>query len=48
MDLKGANRAHIGEPQPDRWGISNDHELVAKRWDIDTEADLACTHKLAA
>lgn len=48
MELKGANQAHIGEPQPDRWGLTNDHELVAKRWHIDANTDLACTHKLAA
>src|SRR2546422_8505233 len=32
MELKGAYRAHIGEAQPDRWGLTTDHELVAKRW----------------
>ena len=47
MDLKGANRAHVGEPQPDRWGLTHDHELAAKRWGIDPDADLACTHKMA-
>ena len=47
MELKGANRAHIGEPLPDRWGVTNDHELVAKKWGIDTGADLACTHNAA-
>ncbi|MBI4657533.1 MAG: aldo/keto reductase [Verrucomicrobia bacterium] len=44
MELKGANRAHLGEAQPDRWGLTHDHELVAKRWNIDPDADLACTH----
>jgi len=48
MDLKGANRAHVGEPQPDRWGLRHDHELAAERWGIDPDADLACTHKTAA
>ena len=48
MDLKGANRAHVGEPQPDRWGLTHDHELAAKRWGIDPDADLACTHKMVA
>ena len=48
MDLKGANRAHVGEPQPDRWGLTHDHELAAKHWGIDPDADLACTHKTAA
>ena len=48
MELKGAHRAHTGEPQPDRWGLTPDHELVARRWGIDPDADLACTHKIAA
>lgn len=48
MELKGANRAHVGEAQPDRWSLTHDHELVAKRWGIDPDTDLACTHKMAA
>jgi aryl-alcohol dehydrogenase-like predicted oxidoreductase len=48
MELKGANRAHTGDPLPDKWGITNDHELVAQRWEIDADKDLACTHKTAA
>ncbi len=48
MDLKGANRAHLGEPQADRWGLTHDHELVSQRWGIDPDADLACTHKITA
>jgi len=48
MELKGASRAHIGERQPDRWGLTHEHELAAKRWGIDANADLACTHKMAA
>ena len=48
MELKGANRAHTGEPAPDRWSVSRDHELVAERWGIDPEKDLACTHKAHA
>jgi aryl-alcohol dehydrogenase-like predicted oxidoreductase len=47
MELKGANRAHNGEPLPDRWGLTADHERVAKRWGLDPDADLACTHKMA-
>jgi aryl-alcohol dehydrogenase-like predicted oxidoreductase len=47
MELKGANRAHVGEQQPDRWGLTDDHELVAKKWGVDSNADLACTHKKA-
>lgn len=45
MELKGANPGHTGEPLPDRWGISNDHQLVAKRWGVDPTKDLVCTHK---
>ena len=48
MELKGANRAHSGEPLPDRWSVSRDHELLAKQWHIDPDKDLACTHKSAA
>jgi aryl-alcohol dehydrogenase-like predicted oxidoreductase len=48
MDLKGANPAHLGEPQPDRWGLSRDHEGVAQRWGINPDTDLACTHKATA
>lgn len=48
MELKGANRAHKGEPQPDRWGPTPDHELAAKRWGINPETDLACTHAIPA
>lgn len=47
MELKGANPAHVGEPLPDRWGLTHDHELFAKKWSIDPDADLACTHKAA-
>ncbi|MBA4146705.1 MAG: aldo/keto reductase [Verrucomicrobia bacterium] len=45
MELKGANPGHIGEPQPDRWGISNDHLIEAERWGVDPAKDLVCTHK---
>lgn len=48
MELKGANRAHTGDPQPDRWELTHDHELVGQRWEIDPDADLTCTHKMAA
>ncbi|HZV36569.1 MAG TPA: aldo/keto reductase [Verrucomicrobiae bacterium] len=47
MELKGANRAHIGEALPDRWSIIHDHEVLAKKWNIDPDSDLACTHKAA-
>jgi len=48
MELKGANPAHTGEAQPDRWGILPDHLSAANQWDIDPATDLVCTHKLAA
>jgi len=44
MDLKGANPAHVGEPQADRWTPLNDHNLLATRWGIDPAQDLAHTH----
>ncbi len=47
MELKGSNRAHVGEPLPDRWSITPDHEVAAKEWGVDPDADLACTHKAA-
>jgi len=48
MELKGANRAHLGEEQPDRWSLTPDHERVARDWGIDPDTDLVCTHKMAA
>jgi hypothetical protein len=45
MELKGANRAHVGSALPDRWEIIKDHELIAKQWQIDPDKDIACTHK---
>jgi aryl-alcohol dehydrogenase-like predicted oxidoreductase len=48
MELKGANRAHVGEPQPDRWGLTQDHEQAARKWGIDPDAALLCTHKMAS
>ncbi|MDB6021227.1 MAG: aldo/keto reductase [Pedosphaera sp.] len=48
MELKGSNRAHTGEALPDHWSLTRDHELIAKKWNIDPDADLACTHKTAA
>jgi aryl-alcohol dehydrogenase-like predicted oxidoreductase len=44
MELKGANPGHTGETLPDRWPLSNDHGLVADRWQIDPSRDLVCTH----
>ena len=48
MELKGANRAHTGQPQPDRWGLIPDHETAARKWGLDPDADLACTHAVEA
>ena len=48
MALKGANRSHSGEPEADRWEISSDLESVGKRWGINPDADLVCTHPTAA
>jgi len=44
MELKGGNRAHTGGPEADRWPLTPDLEAVAKRWSIDPDKDLACTH----
>lgn len=48
MELKGANRAHTGNPEADRWSLSPDLEDVARRWGIDPDKDLTCTHGKAA
>ena len=45
MSLKGANRSHTGSPEPDRWGLTADLEAVGKRWQIDPDHDLICTHQ---
>jgi aryl-alcohol dehydrogenase-like predicted oxidoreductase len=47
MALKGANRAHTGEPEPDRWGVSPDLDAVGHRWSINPDTDLVCTHTTA-
>jgi len=44
MMLKGANRSHTTTPEADKWGLSHDLELVAKRWGIDPDRDLAYAH----
>jgi aryl-alcohol dehydrogenase-like predicted oxidoreductase len=44
MELKGANRSHLGLPEADRWGLTSDLEAVGKRWRIDPDKDLVCTH----
>jgi aryl-alcohol dehydrogenase-like predicted oxidoreductase len=41
MALKGASAQHAGEEQPDRWGLDDRLEVVAQRWQIDPERDLA-------
>lgn len=45
MALKGANRSHIGDPEADRWSISPDLEAAGRRWGLDADKDLACTHE---
>ncbi|MST94390.1 MAG: aldo/keto reductase [Pedosphaera sp.] len=44
MTLKGASRAHTGEPEADKWGLTPDLEAVGKRWGVDPDRDLTCTH----
>ena len=41
MALKGASPAHEGPAQADRWGLDDELEDVAGRWDIDPARDLA-------
>ena len=48
MALKGANRAHTGDPEPDKWGLNPDLESVGQRWQINPDTDLICTHDSAA
>jgi aryl-alcohol dehydrogenase-like predicted oxidoreductase len=40
MALKGANPDHEGEARPDRWGMSDELEELAARWQIAPERDL--------
>jgi aryl-alcohol dehydrogenase-like predicted oxidoreductase len=40
MALKGANPAHEGEEQPDRWALSDDLVATGQRWGIDPQRDL--------
>jgi aryl-alcohol dehydrogenase-like predicted oxidoreductase len=44
MALKGANPQHEGEPQPDRWPVTPELEETARRWGIDPQRDLVCSH----
>ncbi len=46
MDLKGANPAFTGDPQPDRWALDEHLAAVAQRWRIDPARDLA--HRVPA
>jgi aryl-alcohol dehydrogenase-like predicted oxidoreductase len=40
MALKGASPGHEGEVRPDRWGMDERLEQVARRWGIEPERDL--------
>jgi aryl-alcohol dehydrogenase-like predicted oxidoreductase len=40
MSLKGGHPEHQGEPLPDRWSLTPELELVAKKWQIDPWRDL--------
>jgi len=44
MVLKGASLAHEGPAQADRWGLDDELEKLAGRWDIDPARDLAFSH----
>jgi hypothetical protein len=47
MSLKGANPAHAGEVESDRWPLRPELLEAGRRWGIDPERDLACTHQPA-
>jgi aryl-alcohol dehydrogenase-like predicted oxidoreductase len=40
MALKGASPQHSGEDRPDRWGVDERLESVARRWGIEPSRDL--------
>jgi len=44
MALKGANPAHEGADQPDRWVMSDELAAAGARWGIDPARDLIATH----
>jgi aryl-alcohol dehydrogenase-like predicted oxidoreductase len=44
MALKGANASHTGEAEADRWALRDELVEAGKRWGIDADRDLACTH----
>jgi hypothetical protein len=48
MELKGGSPSHAGEALPDRWQLSAELLDVAKRWAIEPQQDLVCTHTHAA
>ncbi len=41
LDLRGAHRSHLGEPEADRWALNSDLRAVAERWRIDPDFGLA-------
>jgi aryl-alcohol dehydrogenase-like predicted oxidoreductase len=41
MALKGASPQFDGEPQPDRWPLTDELRALAERWTIEPERDLA-------
>jgi aryl-alcohol dehydrogenase-like predicted oxidoreductase len=43
MALKGANPAHEGEEQPDRWSLTDELIATGGRWGIDPIRDLVAT-----
>jgi aryl-alcohol dehydrogenase-like predicted oxidoreductase len=44
MALKGANPAHEGDEQPDRWALSDELVAAGQRWGIDPQRDLVASH----
>jgi aryl-alcohol dehydrogenase-like predicted oxidoreductase len=46
MALKGASPEHAGDERPDRWAMDDRLEVVARRWSIEPQRDLA--QRLAA
>ncbi len=43
MVLKGASPDHSGEEHPDRWPLTDELQVAARRWGIDPQRDLAAT-----
>ena len=48
MSLKGANPAHTGEAEADHWAMRPELIEAGRRWGIDPQKDLSCTHRMAA